>query len=131
MARALGTDDSINECDCCGRVDLKFTVAIELDSGEIVHYGQVCAGRNTGKSRSQIAVEIKTESTRVRAAANAEYHASLEFVAYQVKLTQRNRDRSVSPGVASMKYVEVEALADDAARARIAAKHGLKSYELN
>lgn len=43
--RILGTDDSVNSCDCCGRTGLKFTVTIELESGEIVHYGQVCATR--------------------------------------------------------------------------------------
>jgi hypothetical protein len=43
--RFLGTDDSVNTCDCCGRADLKSTVAIETDAGAVVHYGSTCAAK--------------------------------------------------------------------------------------
>lgn len=42
--RVLGTDDSVNTCDHCGRINLKSTVAIDID-GAIVHYGSDCAAR--------------------------------------------------------------------------------------
>ncbi len=71
MARALGTDDSVNTCDCCGKTNLKFTVTIELDSGDVVHYGQICAGRNTGKTRPQISAEIKSHKAAQEDAALA------------------------------------------------------------
>jgi hypothetical protein len=49
MAKQLGTDDSVNTCDCCGKTGLKFTFAVELDSGEVVHYGSTCVTRHTGR----------------------------------------------------------------------------------
>ncbi len=61
MATALFLDDSVNTCDCCGRTELKATVAMLLDSGSLVHYGQVCAARNTGKTRKQVTAEIRAE----------------------------------------------------------------------
>lgn len=45
VVRFLGTDDSVNVCDCCGKTELKYTVAIELEAGEVVHYGRICAAR--------------------------------------------------------------------------------------
>jgi hypothetical protein len=130
MARALGTDDSVNTCDCCGKTDLKFTVAIELDNGEIVHYGQVCAGRNTGKTRPQINAEIKSEAARILDAARTEFRGSDEYVAYVARLAERNLNRAILPGVASMEYVHEAAEAEDAARRRIASKFGLHPYQL-
>lgn len=130
MARALGTDDAVTSCDCCGRSHLKFTVVIELDDGQIVHYGQVCATRNTGKSRPVINAEIKAQAQRLRDAANAEYRASPERNAYEAKLAERNKRRDILPGIASMRFIEQESAAADEARARIAAKFGLKPYEL-
>lgn len=45
MARILGINDEVTTCDCCGKVNLKRTVAIELEDGEIVRYGVDCASR--------------------------------------------------------------------------------------
>ena len=61
MATALFLDDSVNTCDCCGRTELKATVAMLLDCGSLVHFGQVCAARNTGKTRQQVTKEIRAE----------------------------------------------------------------------
>jgi len=134
MARALGTDDSVTTCDCCGKVNLKFTVTMELDDGEIVHYGSVCAGRNTGKTRPQINAEIKSEAKRVRDAADAEYRASAAFVAYRDRLIERDRLSWDDPrriGRNGFEFVREACDAADAARALIAAKHGLKAYEVH
>jgi hypothetical protein len=127
MARALGTDDSITNCDCCGRSGLKFTVIIELDDGDIAHYGQVCAGRNTGKAPKVIKAEIRDEAKRVIDAAAAEYRACPEFSAYRAALARRPRNLI---GRAAMEFVSVEGDADDAARARIAVKYGVAPYAL-
>lgn len=130
MARALGTDDSVNTCDCCGKTNLKFTVAIELDGGEVVHYGQVCASRNTGKSRPVINAEIKAETQRVLGLARAEYRASAERIAYDAKMAERNARRDILPGITAMEYIKAESVADDKARSLIAAKHGLHPSQL-
>ena len=81
MATALGTDDSVTTCDCCGKSNLKFTVAIELDSGDIVHYGQVCARRNTGKDQRTITSEINATKKANETKARLEYQATPEYAA--------------------------------------------------
>lgn len=43
--RFLGNTDEQTTCDCCGKQNLKSTVAIETDAGETVFYGVVCAAR--------------------------------------------------------------------------------------
>ena len=58
---AICLDDSVTTCDCCGRQDLKATVLMQSDLGELVHFGQVCAARNSGKTRQQVTAEIRAE----------------------------------------------------------------------
>jgi len=58
---ALCLDDSVTTCDCCGRTDIKATVLMQSDLGELVHFGQVCAARNSGKTRQQVTKEIRAE----------------------------------------------------------------------
>jgi hypothetical protein len=58
---AICTDDSITTCDCCGRTNLKATVLMQSDLGQLVHFGRTCAARNTGKSSQQITKEIRAE----------------------------------------------------------------------
>lgn len=131
MARALGIDDSITTCDCCGKSNLKHTVAIELDDGEVVHYGSVCATRNTGKASKVIAAEIRTEAQRVVAAASAELKASAEHIAYRAKLALRDRERTNLIGKSAFEFVKAECIAEAAACVRIAAKHGLKPWQVS
>ena len=125
--KALGTDDSITTCDCYGRSNLKFTVIIQLDCGDLAHYGSVCATRNTGKSQSVISSEIKAEALRVRAEAGNAYRSTDEYVAYERKLAARPRTLI---GRAAADFVRSEGNAADAARAMIAAKFGLQSCEV-
>lgn len=33
------------ECDVCGKTNLKMTIVIESESGEMLHYGSDCAAR--------------------------------------------------------------------------------------
>lgn len=133
MARALGTDDSVNTCDCCGKKDLKYTVVIELDDGEIVYYGSTCASRNTGKSAKVIGDEIRTEAQRIRAAAAAEYRATPEHAAYLYRLCKRDRlswDDPRRMGRAGFDFVREAAAAADQVRDRIAAKFGIRPVEV-
>lgn len=42
--KVLGITTDFNQCDCCGRKDLKKTVAIlDLEMGVTVHFGTTCA----------------------------------------------------------------------------------------
>lgn len=58
---AICTDDSITTCECCGRTNLKATVLMQSDLGELVHFGRICAARNSGKTSQQITKEIRVE----------------------------------------------------------------------
>ncbi|MGT2457709.1 hypothetical protein ACU4GI_32935 [Cupriavidus basilensis] len=89
MSKALGTDDSVNACMCCGKANLKFTVIIELDNGEIVHYGQVCARRNTGKTQRAITSEINAAKAAAVRSAQADYLASPEYLAERARFAER------------------------------------------
>lgn len=63
MIKYLGTDDSINTCDCCGKSSLKHTVGLDFD-GEILHYGVVCAGRALG-SKTKNASDVSAAVSRI------------------------------------------------------------------
>ena len=123
MARALGIDDSVTVCDCCGKSGLKSTVTMELDDGEIVHYGSTCAARNTGKAPKVINSEIRQEAERVRAAIAAAERVHPACSAYQAKLQDAYR-LNIRPGREFMEFVHVEATADQAARGEIARSFG-------
>lgn len=57
--KALYIDDTVDTCDCCGRTDLKATVAMLLEDGGILYYGRTCAARNSGKTQKAIKQEIE------------------------------------------------------------------------
>lgn len=41
----LGTSDEVTTCDCCGKKDLKATVALSIGDADPVYFGVVCAAR--------------------------------------------------------------------------------------
>lgn len=41
----LGTSDEVTTCDCCGKANLKSTVALSIDEAEPVYFGVTCAAR--------------------------------------------------------------------------------------
>lgn len=47
MTTIIGYTDSVNECDCCGKTELKGTYCLEID-GEEFYYGSVCAFKSHG-----------------------------------------------------------------------------------
>jgi len=78
MTKALYIDDSVTTCDCCGKENLKKTVAMLLDCGSLVHYGTTCAGRNTGKDQRQIKQEIIQEANDNAGRASNEWRSTHE-----------------------------------------------------
>lgn len=135
MARALGIDDSVTTCDCCGKAGLKSTVAMELDSGEIVHYGCVCASRNTGKAQKTITSEIKAEHARKIELARNEWKRHPANAAYRARLNERDRVARETGarmcGTTAMEFVRAASTASDAAQAEISARHGVKAHEFD
>lgn len=43
--KILGINDDVTTCECCGRTNLKATVVLETEHGDIRHYGRDCAAR--------------------------------------------------------------------------------------
>lgn len=132
--RALGTDDSVTTCDCCGKTNLKFTVVIEQADGEIMHYGQVCATRNTGKTRPVINAEIKAHADQQRRAARAEFLAHPACIAERARFAERDevacRTGQRMVGIPAMEFVREACEVAAEARAAIAAKYGISSCAL-
>jgi len=79
----LGTTDEVTICDCCGRKDLKGTVALcDHDAGdETVYFGCVCAARAMGiesvevrkAARNADDAKVRAETAARNAAADVEY----------------------------------------------------------
>jgi len=77
--KMLGVSDR-SECDACGKTNLRLTIVLESEAGEILHYGSDCAAlglkqRYMGKrhpiSREAVlsmARRAKTEAVSVEAA---------------------------------------------------------------
>lgn len=87
----LGTSDEVTTCDCCGKKNLRSTVALEATDGSgDVHFGRVCAARALGWGdtpddgrRVQRAAERREEARREtaeRAAYDANVAAMRQYV---------------------------------------------------
>jgi hypothetical protein len=112
----------VNACDCCGKVNLKFTVVVELDDGQVVHYGQVCAGRNTGKDRRTQTSEARAFHLEQVNAARGEFVAGDAYRAERARFAERAAARML-PGLEAAEFVRDAADAADTAARAIAAKY--------
>ena len=127
MAKAIGIDDSITSCECCGKTGLKCTVAILLDCGEIVHYGRTCASRNTGKAAKVIVAEIKAHEAANLASARAEWASHPARAAESARFAERPARML---GKEAAEFVRAAVEAAHAVKHDIAAKYRIKSYLL-
>ena len=71
ILKAAGTTDTINACDCCGRVDLKKTVRmIQVIDGEEVgefgFFGETCAANAAGRPVRDIRAEAASADREAR-----------------------------------------------------------------
>ncbi len=69
--RYLGTTDEVDACDCCGRKDLKSTVAIETDDGQTVYYGVTCAAKALKTTAKAVKAGAKAADEAARSAIEA------------------------------------------------------------
>ena len=59
--RIFGFTESVNECGCCGKTELKGTYAVEIND-TLLHYGSTCVKRNLGlKKDSEVNAEVKKQ----------------------------------------------------------------------
>lgn len=94
-ARFLGTTDDVTQCECCGRDELKSTVAISLDGeSDPVFYGVVCAARALGTTAKVVRSETKAaDEARAKAAREvADRKRAIEFAASEDWLFGVTRD---------------------------------------
>lgn len=96
----LGTTDEHTTCDCCGKKDLKSTVAIRnLETGEDLFFGVTCAARalklQVAEVRQGAATADRAEAARKEAARRAEVEAeSARWNAFLIHATGGIRDWS-------------------------------------
>lgn len=127
MAKVLGWTDEVTVCDCCGKSDLSGTFGVELDDGVVVHYGSVCAKRNTGiKNPAKAAKDYENERAE---AARREYLSSPEYRAYFHRQEQGHALKII-PGREFKAFMHEVAEADYAAKVRIAAAHNVPAWRV-
>lgn len=129
MARALGITDAVTSCDCCGKAGLVRTVCMELDGGELVHYGTTCASRNTGKPRAVIAAEVRQAEAARLTAARQEWRQHPAYQAERARFLERDQHARETGrrmvGVAAMEFVQAACDAADNECRALTARHGV------
>lgn len=96
----LGTSDEVTTCDCCGKSDLKRTVAIMDDErGESLYFGTTCAARalkvQVAEVKRGTAAADRAREEAARVAREAAYRAETErWRAYLVARTGGIKDWS-------------------------------------
>lgn len=59
--KIFGFTESVNECGCCGKTELKGTYAVDVND-TILYYGSTCVKRNLGlKKDSEVNAEVKKQ----------------------------------------------------------------------
>jgi len=125
--KVYGIDDSVHECDCCGKTNLKSTVVVEVD-GEFLHYGSVCATRHTGKESKVIRSEAKAATEARRQVARQEYQSHPALAIYREKMEQARKARLL--GLAFIEFCATEREAEELALSLIAQKHGFQPHQI-
>ena len=62
--KILGFTEEINNCDCCGKSELKGTVAINFD-GDIKYFGRTCATKQ-GALKNEIEKAVKSNESVIK-----------------------------------------------------------------
>lgn len=76
--RFLGTTDEVTTCDCCGRTNLKKTIALMVNDFP-VYYGSECAAKALGMTTKQVKRQTaKADGERFAARMQALHDASVD-----------------------------------------------------
>jgi len=87
--KVLGLTDDVTECYCCGKLNLKQTVAFEIDGNE-TYYGTTCATKFYKKEFKDIKAEIKTNLDKRTREARILYRSTPEYIAYHQAIKEAN-----------------------------------------
>lgn len=127
LFRVLGSDDSVNTCDCCGKTNLKATFAVEMiETGEILRYGSVCVTRNTGRKLGELNKMREAHDLEKRQAAQKEYHATPQYLALKARMHEAAQKGLISR--AFKEFCETEREAAEPICTEIAARYGVEKY---
>lgn len=90
-ATILGTCDDVTTCDCCGKQNLKLTVALCFDGDDrTVYYGTTCAAKATARPAVDIRRDARAadqeREARARAEEKARRDAELKMEAAELNL---------------------------------------------
>lgn len=88
--KILGYTQDVNECDCCGRKDLKGTVCMEDSEGGVCYFGVVCAAHMSKRTSKEIVTEYKETIKQNRKKATIEFRSSPEYKACWEKIEELN-----------------------------------------
>ena len=71
--KILGTTDSIDCCDRCGKQRLKMTYAIQTDTGELYHLGSSCIKKAYQMTQKEFTAKVKADEAEKIRLANEEW----------------------------------------------------------
>jgi len=64
--KLIAKTDSISDCDCCGKSNLKMTFLLEnQETGHEGYYGRVCASKIMGSTKDEFSGILKNYSKKV------------------------------------------------------------------
>ena len=91
IAGFVGTCDSVDTCDHCGKSHLKHTVVLVTTDGNEVYYGATCAARKLLRPVADVKADARmAEERRKQEAAKAEQERWHAFVLTKVSAVRTN-----------------------------------------
>jgi len=101
--KIIGFTDKVNECDCCGRTELKGTYCISIEGNEL-YYGVTCAANVTNYTTEVIKKEVK----KIEIEKNiAELVSEAKYQHLQNKVFKLALKKGISKSEFLLKYGEV------------------------
>lgn len=131
--KVLGFTDSMTECGCCGKTDLKGTYVMEhIESGEINYFGCVCAAKHKGYTKKEFTTEAKLKIRETIKVARSEFYNSEENKNYNQTVAKFHETQHEWEEIkdAMINIFSPLSKIADAKRAEIAAKYFLKTNRL-
>jgi hypothetical protein len=111
LVKFMGTTDDVTTCDCCGRSNLKSTVALSIDEADPVYFGVACAAHALKRTAKEVRAESrKADDEKAAAVAAVKAAASrAEFARWTSHLDAR------APSLRGNVFKQIESLGGFAA----------------
>lgn len=131
--KVLGFTEDVTTCDCCGRVDLKGTLALEnISSGDINHYGIICGSKISKQTKKDIQEKLIQISADSIKKAQSEFYQTQEKRDYDYHMITREPRFNVNQSWEERKVIIDETMEfarkADEVKKKIAKKYSLKDF---